>query len=113
LYVDDPAYIEDIQIAARKADQFVKGCAYEDFEVDSMCQAAVILQLEIIGEAVKCLTEAFRDKHPEIPWKMMAGMRDVLIHGYRRVNLPGVWKTVKELVPGLIEKTEAILSEES
>jgi uncharacterized protein with HEPN domain len=112
LYVDDPAYIEDILIAARKAEQFVKGCEYEDFETDSMRQAAVIRQLEIIGEAVKCLTEAFRDGHPEIPWKMIAGMRDVLIHGYRRVNLPDVWKTVKELIPGLIEKAEAFLSEE-
>ncbi|OGD79154.1 MAG: hypothetical protein A2Y64_08435 [Candidatus Coatesbacteria bacterium RBG_13_66_14] len=112
MYVDDPAYIEDILIAARNADKFVKGCEYEDFEADSMCQAAVIRQLELIGEAVKCLTEAFRDRHPEVPWKRMAGMRDVLIHGYRRVNVSDVWKTVKELIPGLIDKAEAILSEE-
>jgi uncharacterized protein with HEPN domain len=112
LYVDDPAYIEDILIAARKAEQFVEGCDYENFETDSMRQAAVIRQLEIIGEAVKCLTEEFRYKHSEVPWKKMAGMRDVLIHGYRRVNIPDVWRTVKELIPGLIEKAEAFLAEE-
>lgn len=112
MYVDDLAYVEDILIAARKADQFVAGCDCADFEADSMRQAAVIRQLEIIGEATKCLTTPFRESHSDIPWKRMAGMHDVLIHGYRRVNLPGVWKTVKELIPGLIEKTKAILSEE-
>jgi len=73
-----------------------------------MCQSAVVRQLEIVGEATKRLSDAFRERHPEVPWRVMAGMRDVLIHGYGEVDLDEVWKTAAaDLVP-VIDELERI-----
>ena len=57
-------------------------------------QDSVIRRLEIIGEASKNIPSEFRAKNPEIPWKLIAGMRDVLIHGYFGINLERVWNAV-------------------
>lgn len=58
-------------------------------------QDAVLRRLEIIGEAVKNVDEDFRSRYPEIPWKKIAGLRDVLIHEYFGVSLKRVWRVIK------------------
>lgn len=98
----DHVWLEDILIAARHVQRFVEVVTREEFEVDVMRQSAVIRQLEIVGEAAKQVSPAFRDAHPGIPWRGMAGMRDVLIHAYRNVDLPEVWKVATTAVPDLI-----------
>lgn len=65
----------------------------------------------IIGEATKRVSTEFRASHPEIPWKEMAGMRDVLIHDYRDVDIPNVWTAVTESIPALLEALEPLLQE--
>lgn len=67
-----------------------------------MRQSAVARQLEIIGEATKRLSEEFRGAHPEVPWRHMAGMRDVLIHAYDHVDMDEVWVAATESLPKLI-----------
>jgi uncharacterized protein with HEPN domain len=62
----------------------------EAFQRESMIQDAVIRNFEVIGEAIKRLPEDYRNGHPEIPWRLMAGFRDVLIHGYEGVDLARV-----------------------
>ena len=62
-------------------------------------QDAIIRRLEIIGEAVKNLSALFRAKHPDVPWKKMAGMRDILIHEYFDVDLALTWKVIKHELP--------------
>jgi len=66
---------------------------------------------EIIGEATKNIPFDIRDKYPDVPWKNMAGMRDVVIHGYFGVDNAVIWKTLKEDIPGLKEKIKKILGE--
>ena len=73
------------------------------FLIDHKTQDAVVRQFEIIGEATKRISEDYRDKHSEIPWADMAGMRDVLIHDYIDVNLEIVWKTATEDIPEIKE----------
>lgn len=70
----------------------------------------MIRNLEIIGEAVKHLSDATTDRRPEIPWKQIAGMRDVLIHHYFGVKLDAVWEVVEQHLGPLAEAIEYLLS---
>ncbi|HPZ81437.1 MAG TPA: DUF86 domain-containing protein [Candidatus Atribacteria bacterium] len=67
-------------------------------------------RLEIIGEAAKSLEEEFRQRYPELPWKSMAGMRDVLTHQYFGVDLHRVWLTIKDDLPAIKQKIMEINS---
>jgi uncharacterized protein with HEPN domain len=69
----------------------------------------VIRNIEVIGEAVKSITQPFRDAHPEIPWAKLAGTRDRVIHGYFRVDLDIVWEIVEGELPALRPKIVALL----
>ena len=73
-----------------------------------MIQDAVIRNLEIIGEATKKLSTEFRANNPEIPWRQMAGLRDVLIHDYLRVDLEEIWLIVENDLPELKQKLQNI-----
>ena len=83
LYAD---YLRDILDAIVKAQTFVDGLEFNQFESNHEKAFAVIRALEIIGEATKKIPEAERAKYPSIPWKAIAGMRDKLIHGYYIVS---------------------------
>ncbi|MEA2068717.1 MAG: HepT-like ribonuclease domain-containing protein, partial [Verrucomicrobiota bacterium] len=63
--------------------------------------------MEILGEAVKNIDPSFRSKHPDIPWKNIAGMRDKLIHDYFGVNFDVIWSVVNNDLPGLTPKLKA------
>ncbi len=107
----DLAYVWDILKAARLIQDFVADTDGDSFAGDVKTQSAVIAQLQIIGEATKRLSDGFRADHPEVPWRRMAGMRDVLIHLYNRVRLGTVWKAATESVPALIEQLGPLLPE--
>ncbi|RLB63672.1 MAG: DUF86 domain-containing protein [Deltaproteobacteria bacterium] len=80
---DPTVYLRHIQDAIDEIEQFTAG-GRNDFFARAIVQAAVARNLEIIGEAVKRLPEDFRVSHAEVPWREMAGMRDILIHAYHR-----------------------------
>ncbi len=79
------------------------------FMGSSFIQDAVIRNLEIIGEAAKRIDEQHRREWPEIPWREMAAMRDILIHQYEGVDLRMVWSVVANDIPVLIDKIQSIL----
>ncbi len=108
---DEPTLL-DIAKAARFARSFVEGLDKAAFMKDYRTQSAVLYQLVVIGEAVKRLAPQFRDLHPDIPWSLIAGMRDILIHGYDVVDWDEVWKTVISDLPDLLTKVEPLLPKE-
>ncbi len=106
----DQSYLLDIVKAAQLVELFVEGVDQETFDFDHRTQSAVIRQLEIVGEATKRLSDGLRDNHPEVPWRQMAGMRDILIHAYDHVDLNAVWNVTQQAIPDLIVAITAILS---
>lgn len=105
-------YIADILEAIKLIEDFTKGYTKEKFFHDKLRQSAVVRQIEIIGEATKNLASHFRKKYPEVQWKSIAGMRDVLIHAYFGVNLEKVWHAVKEEIPKLKKQLQEIAEKE-
>ncbi len=106
-------YLGDLLDAIEKIKNFIKGLEFEGFKRDDKTKFAVIRGLEIIGEATKHISEAVRIKYPDVPWKEMAGMRDILAHDYFGVEEETVWLTAKEKIPQLKPSIEKILTEMS
>ncbi len=93
--------LEDVLESIEKIEEYTANVDEEEFYESTFVQDAVLRRLEIIGEAVKNIPDDFRAKYPDIPWRQIAGMRDILIHAYFGVNLRRVWKVIKEDIPEL------------
>jgi len=106
---DNYIYIEHIKTCIEKIFTFTKGFSEEMFMENVIVQDAVIRNFEIIGEATKKLSKEFRLNHNDIPWKDIAGMRDILIHDYFGVDIVAVWETILNYLPTLEEKINLIL----
>ncbi len=87
-------YLKDILGSLALIIDYVKDIDEDGFSANIQLQDAVIRRLEIIGEAAKQVPEHFREAHSHIPWREMAGLRDVLIHQYFGVNISRVWKVI-------------------
>lgn len=83
-----------------------------DFRADLKTQDAVIRNFLIIGEAVKNLPVDLKKRYPAVEWKQMAGLRDVMAHGYYRVDYEVVWEIITEKLPALRKDIVHILKDE-
>ena len=96
---NDDIVRQDIINAGKLILEFVEGFDKETFVEDWKTRSAVLYQLTVVGEAVKRLSKEFRAKHTHIPWALIAGMRDHLIHGYDLVDWDEVWQTGSKDIP--------------
>jgi len=106
----DQLYLKHILGAIQRIKDYVS-VGYDDFISHSHWQDAVIRQLEIIGEATKLISTDLRVLHSEVPWRRIAGLRDILIHGYMGVDLEAVWQITQKNIPELEKHIQAILGD--
>ncbi len=104
----DHVYLRHILDAIEKIESYV-AVGRDAFMTTSHWQDAVIRQLEIVGEATKRLSADLRSQRPDIPWRRIAGLRDVLVHDYMGVRLAAVWQLTQEDLPVFKRQVEAIL----
>jgi uncharacterized protein with HEPN domain len=105
---DDLPYLQHIADSIARIRVYM-GAGSEAFQASTMVQDAVIRNLEVIGEAVKQLSESTRQQAPQIPWRQIAGMRDVLIHNYFGVKLERVLHIVERDLPQLESVVNGLL----
>ncbi len=106
----DHLYLKHILNAVVNINKYTK-VGYDNFISQSIRQDAVIRQLEIIGEATKHISTELRDLYNEVPWRRIAGLRDVLIHDYMGVDLDAVWQITQKEIPKLEKYIRRIIKD--
>jgi len=102
-------YISDMMDAGNRASRHLGMLGLVDFLTDELRVDAVVRALTVMGEACKRVSPTLRDRFPEVPWKLIAGMRDVLIHDYDGIDLSRVWDTVTVQLPPVLLLLRPIL----
>lgn len=105
----DPAHLWDMLEAARTAVTLIEGLTVDSFLADRRQQLALERTLEIVGEAARRVSEGCRMEHPEIPWRQIVALRNVLAHDYGEIDERRVWQVARKEIPGLIAKLASIL----
>ncbi len=110
--IPDRIRLEHINEAILEIETYVEGIDRKEFIQNSLVRSATVRQFEIIGEAAKAISEELQEQYSEIPWRLWANFRNVLIHQYFGVDYPEVYKTIQNDMPNLKSQIEKILSSE-
>ncbi len=105
----DASYLLDIAKFAQTILQLTENMSEVEFQNDQRTQLAVLYEIMIIGEVVKRLSPEFREQHPSIEWKKIAGMRDRLVHDYDQVRLALIWEVIQINIPKLLDYITPLL----
>ena len=109
---DYKLYLDDILLAIKKIEKYTKDLPLKKLKGDTLVVDAVVRNLEIIGEAVKNIPSRLKEKHPDIEWKKISGLRDILAHEYFGIDLEILWDIIKNKLPDL-KKEISRLSKDS
>ena|SRR5258706_12776608 len=106
---DTTIFLNHILESIKLIEAYLKGVTEEYFHMSIEKQDLVVRRLEIIGEATKNIPANFREKHTDIPWRKMAGMRDKISHQYFGIDYGIVWDTATNILPPLKKQIETLL----
>lgn len=106
------AYLWDIRNAASEIHEFMRGVKFHQFENNKMLRYAVERQLHVIGEASHHISPQFHKKHPEINWKRLIELRNVIAHEYGETLMNRIWTASTDGLIGLVETLDELLPEE-
>lgn len=109
---DYKAYLNHILDSIILIEKYTEDISFKEFEKDRKTIDAVIRNFEIIGEASSKLPEKFREKYPQVTWKRIIGLRNVLIHEYFGVDIAAVWENIRQKLPELREQIKSIVEKE-
>lgn len=101
--------LRDIQEAIRQITKYTS-LGRQSFDQNELVRIWVIHHLEIIGEAARSIPQEYKNNHPDVPWKLISRMRNVLIHVYFGVDLDIIWEVVEHDLPDLKSSVDAILA---
>jgi uncharacterized protein with HEPN domain len=107
----DIVYLQHMYDATVRIASYLGNTQADEFYSDLMLQDAIVRQLQIIGEATRTLSSEFKQKHPEIPWTQIIGMRNRIIHEYFRVDLEIVWEVIYTDLPIIAKQLTTILND--
>jgi len=105
----DPAYLWDMLDAALAIQDFTSDATFHSYADNKMMRSAVERQLEILGEAARRISTAFKEEHPEIGWRQIVGLRNVLAHEYGDIRQERIWQIVSRDLPALIEQLNPLV----
>ena len=97
--------------AINRISRYIHGHTHEDLMADDMMYYAVVKNIEIIGEAANMLSNQFIESHKEVPWKMIRGMRNYIVHEYFQIDDTVVWSVVNSDLPQLKQKLKQYIDE--
>ncbi|MEA5567998.1 MULTISPECIES: DUF86 domain-containing protein [unclassified Anabaena] len=104
--------IQDIVESITEIEQCTSNVSFEEFEKNQTLVKAVLYDFVVIGEAIRSVPHEIQLRYPLIPWRLMAGMRNVVTHEYFQVNLSRVWATIQEDLPSLVPHLLEVLENE-
>jgi len=104
-------YLTDIDDAISTIQSYIQDITYEQLLDDRKTREAIILNFVVIGEAIKKIPEEIMDRHPDVPWKEFAGMRDKMVHGYFQISPLILWETCLHDIAPLASVVRDLLSE--
>ena len=107
----DKGRLEDIRQYALNVESIIEGITFDEFVNDIRIYYSVMKNVEVIGEAANMLTRDFKEKHNELPWRLIVKMRNVLVHGYAQVSDTDLWQTASNDIKPLREQVDKYLSE--
>jgi uncharacterized protein with HEPN domain len=104
----DSQALIDILTGIQQVLRYTQGLKRENLQQDDEKQAAILYRLIVIGEATKRLSNQFREQHPNIPWRQMAGLRDVVIHDYDELDFDILWNVIRVNMPDILPQLQAV-----
>jgi len=108
----DDTYLVDSLESAKIALDYVAGKSWDDFYDDMQCQDAVLRRVEIIGETAKHISPQTQKKYPQIPWRELRVLRNLVTHKYDAVDINQVWDTTQKRLPSLVNELSKIIPPE-